>query len=353
MHQVIKDDLENIISRIKDQVHHLEGTTLLVSGGSGFLGTYIVGVVKFLNEKILHNPCHVISVDNFITGSRNNLNEDQRDKNITYITADVTKPLMIKEKVDFIIHAAGIASPVYYQNFPLETIDVAILGTRNLLEYAKENENFKSFLFTSSSEIYGDPFPEFIPTPETYKGNVSSIGPRSCYDESKRLAETICMTYFKRHNIPVKIVRPFNIFGPGMKSNDYRVVPNFIIQGLKGDTLTVHDKGTQTRTFCYVSDAVVAIFKVLLSDKNGEVFNIGNDRNEISIVDLVKVMVPLFDNKVEMQLVNYPDTYPTDEPSRRCPDITKIRNMLQFQPEIDLETGLKRTISWFRDNNEK
>lgn len=350
MHQIIKEDFENIASRIQDEVSYLEGKTLLISGGSGFLGTYIVGVIKFLNAKFFHNPCRVISVDNFITGSQINLVENGEDKNVIFINTDVTKPLFIKEKVDFIIHAAGIASPVYYQNFPLETIDVAVSGTRNLLEYARTNDKLKSFLFTSSSEIYGDPSPEFIPTPETYKGNVSSLGPRSCYDESKRLAETICMTYFRKYQVPIKIVRPFNIFGPGMKSNDYRVIPNFITQGLKGDTLTVHDKGVQTRTFCYITDAVTAILKVLLSNKNGEVFNIGNDANEISMLNLAKTMAPIFHSEIRIELVNYPDTYPADEPSRRCPDIAKIRKMFKFEPQVDLETGLIRTISWFKDN---
>lgn len=351
MHKIIREDLENIVSGIESQVHKLEGKTLLISGGSGFLGSFIVNTIKFLNEKTLKNPCRVISIDNFITGSRNVSLEE--DKNIVYIEADITKPLEIKEEVNFIIHAAGIASPVYYQKFPLETIDGAIFGAKNLLEYAKSMDNFESFLFTSSSEIYGDPHPDFIPTPETYKGNVSSIGPRSCYDESKRLAETICMTYFRKYKIPIKIVRPFNIYGPGMKVNDFRAVPNFIDQGFKGSILTVHDKGTQTRTFCYITDAIIAILKVLLSNKNGEVFNIGNDDNEISIIALAENIAPLFPKNPEIKLIEYPDTYPADEPSRRCPDITKIRKELGFGPKVNLKTGLSRTVLWFKDIYEK
>lgn len=350
MHRIVEEDFENIVSTMGQELMRLEGKTLLVSGGSGFLGTYIVGVIKFLNKKKLKNPCKVISVDNFITGSKDNIVEDIEDVHAEYRTIDVTKPFTIKENIHFIIHAAGIASPVYYQNFPLETIDVAVQGTRNMLEYAQANSACESFLFTSSSEIYGDPSKEFIPTPETYKGNVSSIGPRSCYDESKRLAETICMTYFRKYQTPIKIVRPFNVYGPGMKLNDYRVVPNFITQGLKGEILTVHDRGTQTRTFCYISDAIIAIFKVLLSNKNGEVFNIGNDKNEIAMVDLAKMIIPLFPKQVTMELIHYPSTYPADEPTRRCPDISKIKNILKFDPKIQLEEGLMRTVAWFKDN---
>ncbi len=349
MHKIVKEDLENIARSIGDQTQMLSGKTLLLSGGSGFLGLYIVGAIKILNEKVLSKPCRVISIDNYITGSRDNFISNEPDKNITYIETDITNPLSINENVDFIIHAAGIASPVYYQKFPLETIDVAILGTRNLLEYSRSQKNLKSFVLFSSSEIYGDPSQDSIPTPEVYNGNVSSIGPRSCYDESKRLAETICMTYFRKYNTPIKIIRPFNVYGPTMRADDFRVVPNFIIQSLSDKSLTVHDNGNQTRTFCYISDAVVGFLKVLLSQDNGEVYNVGTDVEEMSMTDLAKIVVGLAPKKTEIKLISYPDSYPSDEPRRRKPDISKIKTKLNFKPSVDIKTGLSRTMSWFKD----
>ncbi len=180
-------------------------------------------------------------------------------------------------------------------------IDVARLG---------REKKVKSFLFFSSSEIYGDPDPNFIPTPETYRGNVSSIGPRSCYDESKRLGETICMIYFNLYNIPVKIVRPFNIYGPGMLRDDYRVVPTFVTHALEGKPLPVHDKGNQTRTFCYITDGIVGFLKVLLSKENGEVFNVGNDENEINMIGLAQVVSEIYEKKIQFHTIPYPKQYP-------------------------------------------
>lgn len=249
--------------------------------------------------------------------------------------------------MDYIIHAAGLASPYYYKKYPLETIESAILGAKNLLELAKVSRP-ASFLFFSSSEIYGDPDPKFVPTPETYAGHVSSIGPRACYDESKRLTETLCITYHQLYDIPIKIVRPFNIYGPGMKHVDYRVIPTFIYSGLSGRDLPVHDKGIQTRTFCYVTDAIVAIFKVLISGKKGEVYNIGNDNPEIGMFELAQTIADMIGSGVKPRRKNYPENYPAGEPQRRCPDLTKIKNHLNYQPKVDLRTGLKQTINWFK-----
>jgi len=346
MNHIIKEDLEKIAKSIEGESEKLSGKTLLISGGSGFLGSYIIGVISILNQRILKTPCHVVSIDNFITGSRKNSSEENNGPNISRKEADVSKPIIIDQPVDYIIHAAGLASPVYYQKFPLETIETTIIGVKNLLELSRKNPNFKSFLFFSSSEIYGDPTPENIPTPESYRGNVSSIGPRSCYDESKRLAETICITYHRIYQTPVKIVRPFNVYGPGMKSNDYRVVPNFIAKGMAKEPLPVHDKGSQTRTFCYISDAVTGFFKVLLSEKNGEIYNVGTDKEEINMFDLARIVADAFTPPASIQLIKYPDNYPADEPRRRCPDISKIKQ-IGYQPQVDLKAGLSRTVQWF------
>lgn len=345
---IIKKDIKQIVKQIKKEAKMLEGKTILISGGAGFLGSYIVATFYELNKSVFKNPCKVISIDNFITGSKRKIIEEIKDKNFTFIEADITKPLPIKDKVDYIIHAAGIASPVYYQKYPLETIESAIFGAKNLLELAKQKKA-KSFLYFSSSEIYGDPDPNFIPTPETYLGNVSSLGPRACYDESKRLGETLCMTYYNLYNTPVKIVRPFNVYGPGMMPNDYRVIPTFISRALKNEALPVHDKGYQTRTFCYINDAIVGFLKVLLSKENGQVYNVGSDENEINMLGVAQIVADLFDNKIEIHKIPYPKHYPQDEPKRRCPDLTKIRKLLGYSPEISLKRGLARVIKWYRE----
>jgi len=347
---VIKEDIKLIVQSIKREAKRLEGETLLISGGAGFLGSYIIAVIYQLNKKVLKKPCKVISIDNFITGRKRRIIEEIKDKNFVFIEADVTKPLQINEKIDFIIHAAGLASPVYYQKYPIETIESAIFGVKNLLELGRKNK-IKSFLDFSSSEIYGDPDPNFIPTPETYRGNVSSVGPRSCYDESKRLGETICMTYYSLYKTPVKIVRPFNVYGPGMLPNDFRVVPMFISHALKKEPLPVHDKGNQTRTFCYIRDAITGFLKVLLSKKDGEVFNVGNDDNEISILGLATIVKKIFNGKVTIKTIEYPKQYPQEEPKRRCPDLTKIKTKLNYAPQVCLEAGLRRVVKWYKEEH--
>jgi len=306
---IIKEDLQRIAQTIAQEAKVLEGKTILISGGAGFLGSYFLGTFQELNKTFFKDPCTVISIDNYITGSR--VAADLEDPHTRYVEADIIRPLSIDEPVDYIIHAAGLASPFYYKKYPLETIEAAISGVKNLLELARK-KNIKSFLFFSSSEIYGDPDPLFVPTPETYKGNVSSIGPRACYDESKRLAETICMTHYQLYGIPLKIVRPFNVYGPGMKPDDYRVFPTFITRGLLGHPLPVHGSGVQTRTFCYIADAITGFLKVLLSDKNGEIYNIGRDKEEMGMEALAAIIVEELGNNVPIHLVEYPDHWSTN-----------------------------------------
>ncbi|MDO8573440.1 MAG: NAD-dependent epimerase/dehydratase family protein [Candidatus Daviesbacteria bacterium] len=349
MSKITSQLLNTIVSDIKEEAKALEGKTILISGGSGFIGSYINAVLYLLNKKVFKNKCKVISIDNYITGSKKNFLLDIKDKNFQFQDGDIRLPVITTDKVDYIIHAAGLASPFYYKKYPLETIESAILGAKNLLELARITKPV-SFLFFSSSEIYGDPDPKFVPTPETYAGHVSSVGPRACYDESKRLAETLCITYHQIYNIPVKIVRPFNIYGPGMKHIDYRVIPTFIYNGLKGKNLPVHDKGVQTRTFCYITDAIVAILKVLISGKTGEVYNIGNDKPEIGMFELAQTIVDMLNNGSKPRRKNYPLNYPAGEPQRRCPDLTKIIKQLNYEPKVDLKTGLKQTIKWFKQN---
>jgi len=346
MNRVIQEDVEIIANDIENLTGKLSGKTLLIAGGAGFLGRYFLSTLSYLNKNVLKEPCKVICVDNFLTGLKN-LNID--DSNLTLIQHDVNTPLKIEGNIDYIIHAAGIGSPVFYNQFKIETIDVGTIGTKNMLELARE-KNVESFLFFSSSEVYGDPDPRFIPTPETYNGNVSSIGYRAVYDESKRLGETFCMTYFQIYNVPVKIVRPFNVYGPGMRLDDYRVIPNFIVNALKGNTIPVYGTGKNTRTFCYVSDAITGFLKVLLSDHSGEVFNVGNQDVEITMLDLAEIIAEVFGNSINIEKRLGPnETYMSADPKRRCPDITKIRSLLGYNPKVDLKSGLDRFIEWAKD----
>lgn len=342
---LIEEDIATIAHAVRDIAQRLAGKTLLISGGAGFLGRYFLGAIRHLNAEALPAPCRVISVDNYITGQRDGHFGVNDDPHVLSLWADVTHPLPLREPVHYIIHAAGLASPVYYQRYPLETIESAIGGARNLLELARENP-VEGFLLFSSSEIYGDPDPKAIPTPETYCGNVSSTGPRACYDESKRLAETISLIYHERFGVPVKIVRPFNIYGPGMKHDDRRVIPMFALKALRGEPIPVHGDGHQTRTFAYVTDALTGFFQVLLSGPPGSVYNVGNAESEIPMRDLAELFTECLPTNSRIELIPYPPAYPAGEPQRRAPDLTKIRNELGYEPRVALRDGLRRFLAW-------
>lgn len=346
---IVREDLVAIAEALMPDAKKLSGKTVLITGGSGFLGRYMVSALLYLNENHLQKPCKIISIDNYITSSSVSNDRYLKSPHLQRIRHDVTKPLPVRSSIDYIIHAAGIASPIYYRKYPLEAIDVAVNGTRAMLELAKKKK-VKSIVFFSSSEIYGDPTPDALPTPETYKGNVSPIGPRACYDESKRMGETLCMTYYEQYNVPAKIIRPFNIYGPGMRRNDYRVIPMFVYDALKGKSLPVHVRGNQTRAFCYIADATAAFLKILLSDKDGEVYNVGNDTNETTIKDLAVVLNKIFDNALTIDYIEYPKNYPQGEPQRRFPNLQKIKHDLGYTPKVNLETGLQRTITWCKNN---
>lgn len=346
--ELIAKDVETIAKNLGEAAKRFSGKTLLISGGSGFLGKYFLRTFQYLNKHVLAKPMRIISIDNLITGDRDDAFKN--DPNILDVWADVTAPLPVREKIDYIIHAAGLASPVYYQKYPLETIESAVTGAKNLLELARKQDDLKGFLFFSSSEIYGDPDPSAVPTPETYHGNVSSVGPRACYDESKRLTETICTIYQQKYGLPVTMVRPFNVFGPGMRHDDRRVVPMFAYQALHGKTLTVHGDGHQTRTFCYITDAINGFLRVLLLGKPGEAYNIGNDDNEISMRNFAGLFSEFIPG-AKYQLVPYPPSYPAGEPQRRCPDLTKARRELKFQPKVAMREGLKRFIQWAKSQD--
>ncbi len=342
MNTIIAEDIKSIATDIGPLAQKLSGKTLVITGGAGFLGNYFILTIDHLNKHVLEKPCRVISIDNFITGLSYHVPEGPMFKAIKH---DISTPLKIDEDVHFIIHAAGLGSPKFYRIHKIETIDVGTIGTKNMLELARQ-KNVESFMFFSSSEVYGDPDPKFVPTPETYTGNVSITGSRANYDESKRLGETFCITYHETYNIPVKVVRPFNVYGPCMRKDDARVVPNFVASALRGEPLPVYHQDS-TRTFCYITDAMVGFFKVLLSDQNKEAFNVGTEQPEITMLDLAKIISEIFDHQVKIeQSAGLNDAYGKTDPKRRCPDLTKIKTKLGYHPKVDLKTGLQRFIHW-------
>lgn len=345
----LNKDLQRIVEGVGIPLDDLEGKEILISGACGFLGSWFVAVFDWLNKNKFQKPCTVYAVDTFIAADKRNALIDLQDsKHIIFRKEDIAT-MKLEGIVDYVIHAAGIASPIYYRRYPIETIDGMVLGMRNILNFAVKNAPLKSILTFSSSEIYGNPTPENVPTPETYYGNVSPNGPRSCYDESKRMEEAMCASYYRIHNVPVKIVRPFNVYGPGMRVTDDRVVPKFIFQMLKGEDITVHIPGTQTRTFCYITDAMIGFFKALLIGKNGEVYNIGDAEPELKIDELAKMMKDLFKSQSNINEVEMPTEYPTDQAQRRCPDLTKAKNELFYKPTIALKYGLEYTFDWAKE----
>lgn len=341
----LKKDIEEILERSQKQLDILNGKKILLAGSKGFLGRYFNEIIIATN-KINKSNISITAIDNFISSSTKGTTDDESDKNINFVEGDICDYSFVKkfENFDYVIHAAGIASPFYYRSKPLETVDVSVIGSRNLLEISKKSKC--RFIFFSSSEIYGDPDPEKIPIQESYRGNVSTIGPRACYDESKRLGETLCHIYNRYHGIHTNIIRPFNIYGPGMQEHDYRVMPNFASKIKLEENLKLYGSANQTRTFCYITDAIDGFLRVITSGLPGEPYNIGNPKPEITINQLADIFIKIASNKSSKDVIEYPDSYPADEPMRRCPDIKKARLQLDFHPAVDLEDGIQRFLSW-------
>ena len=359
--EVIDKDLEYIYRNLMDEFKCLSGKRLLLTGGAGFLGYYLVQSILYWNKRTERHQHITLTVyDNFIRGVPNWLANVRGDEDLNIVKHDVNHPLpQNMEDFQFIIHAASIASPTYYRKYPIETMDANVSGLRILMEYCLrqklKNKHVEGFLYFSTSEIYGDPYPENIPTPESYYGNVSCIGPRACYDESKRFGETMCVNFSKVHNLPVKIARPFNNFGPGLKITDRRVIPDFANDILEGKDIVMLSDGSPTRTFCYITDAIIGYYKILVRGHNGKPYNIGVEEPEISMAGLAGSVVnlarELFDyrGKVVHQITS-DKNYLVDNPSRRCPQITQAINDLGYRPSISLDEGLRRSLIWYSDN---
>lgn len=348
--KIINEDILKVVEALGDEFKKLSGKTLLISGANGLLASYLIDTVAFLNnKKILNKPCKVFGLDRSDIKKGDRLSHLLGDSHIKLIKHDMTQPRRFNQTIDYIIHAAGCSAPAIFQAEPLATVDVNVKGVRWLLDLARE-KNSKSFLYFSSGEIYGNPPPEYIPTSETYNGNVSSLDLRACYTESKRLSETLCIIYYRKYNVPVKIVRPFVIYGPGLELKDRRVMADFMRSGINNEPIEMLSEGKDTRSYCYISDATTAFWRVLFSDQNGEVFNIASDKEEISIKYLADLVHELCHINTP---VKTPDTKSNKEvgflkeaPHRVCPDITKIRKMFSYEPKVDIKEGLKRTINW-------
>ena len=358
---MVEKDLGYIVDRAAAELDELGGNRLLVTGGAGFLGYYLVQTALHRNRSV--SPSERIEVtlaDSFARGVPGWIDRFGPSDGLRVVKHDIRTPLAAElGDFEFVVHAAGIASPTYYRLHPLETMDANITGLRLLLERAvaaaDRAAETRGFLFFSSSEIYGDPEPDAIPTPETYRGNVSCTGPRAPYDESKRYGETLCVTFARQFELPVTIARPFNNYGPGLKLTDRRVIPDLARDVLDGRDVTLLSDGSATRTFCYVADAIVGYYKVLVRGRSGEPYNVGIEEPEISMRDLAERVVTLardlFGYGGRVILASSADAdYLVDNPSRRRPAITKAREELGFDPTIGLDEGLERSLLWYAGN---
>jgi len=306
--------------------------TILVTGGAGFLGSHLC-------DRLLAQGHHVICLDSFLTGGHDNLRHLKDEKNFSLIEQDVIQPVQL-EHVDEIYNLACPASPVHYQHDPIHTMQTSVIGAMNVLELARKTG--ARIFQASTSEVYGDPL--IHPQTEAYLGNVNTIGPRACYDEGKRAAETLFFDYHRRYGVEIKVVRIFNTYGPRMAANDGRVVSNFIVQALRGEALTIYGDGSQTRSFCYVDDLVEGFIRLMGSGPEtlGPV-NLGNP-GEFTMLELATQVLRLTGSNSKLSFKELPQ----DDPKQRCPDIMRARELLGWEPTVDLTTGLVRTIEYFK-----
>jgi len=311
---------------------------ILITGAAGFLGSHLTKV-------LIAAGCEVIGIDNLSTGRERNLEWIMREANFSLIQCDVASNEVLSLKsianVDQIYHFASPASPKFYQEMPFATIEANTIGLKHMLELARKNE--AKLVYTSTSEVYGDP--DIHPQSEQYKGNVNTWGPRACYDEAKRLGEVYCYEYYRRFHVDVRVARLFNTYSAGLRNDDGRVISNFVTQALRGENMTVYGDGRQSRSFCYVDDTIRALQLLMDKDASGEIVNIGNPE-QYSILDVAVLVKRLTGSMSEITF----HPLPMDDPKQRCPDITKARAILNWQPEIGLEEGLRRTIEAFKQS---
>ncbi len=311
--------------------------TSVVTGGAGFIGSHLCEYLLDKNER-------VIAVDNLGSGDIANLKSLLKRDNFTFIKHDIREPLKIEESVDFFYNLASRASPVDFDRFPIEIMMTNSLGTYNVINIAMEKK--ARFLMASTSESYGDP--DVSPQPETYWGHVNPVGPRSCYDESKRFSEALTMAFVRHHGLDGRVIRIFNTYGPRMQNEDGRVVPNLITQALAGKPMTVYGNGSQTRSFCFVTDLVRGIYSMMHVNTKGEVVNLGNP-DDMTVLELAEKIKKMTSSNSEIVF----KPLPVNDPLQRKPDISKASEMLDWKPVVSLDDGLGRTIKWFRENTLK
>jgi nucleoside-diphosphate-sugar epimerase len=307
----------------------------VVTGGAGFLGSHLV-------ERLLAEGMDVVCIDNFVTGTPDNVRHLIGCDGFRVVRSDVTNYIHVSGPVDYVLHFASPASPIDYLRLPIQTLKVGSLGTLNTLGLAKDKG--ARYLLASTSETYGDP--QVHPQPESYWGHVNPVGPRGVYDEAKRFAEAMTMAYRRYHDVDAAIARIFNTFGPRMRPDDGRAIPNFIRQALSGDPLTVAGDGTQTRSVCYVDDLVEGLFRLLMSQESGPV-NLGNP-HEMTVLELARLVIQLTGSPSGIAYVERPE----DDPMIRQPDITLARQLLSWEPQTPVAEGLKETITWFQDQSD-
>jgi UDP-glucuronate decarboxylase len=354
---IVRDDLKYITKRLSAEFDRMADKRLLIVGGAGFLGYYLVQSILYWNRTAT-SPVDVTVYDNYIRGIPPWLSALAGTPGLTLVKHDISQPLPEEMPAfQYIIHGGSIASPVYYRKFPIETMDANVNGLRSLLDYAKRQRDaaapVEGFLFFSSSEIYGDPTPDAIPTPETYRGHVSCTGPRACYDESKRYGETLCVNFTERYQLPIKVARPFNNYGPGLKITDQRVLPDFARDVFANRDIVMRSDGSPRRTFCYVADAVIGYYKILVVGRPGEAYNIGVETPEISMAELAEKVAAIGRQSFGYtgRVVKRVDpAYLVDNPDRRCPIITKARTELGYEPTVLVDEGLRRSLVWYSGN---
>lgn len=345
---IIQEDLESIY-QANINWQKFNNCTVLITGANGFLPAYMVEVLLYLNNVNPEGNIKVLALVRNMNNARERFYEYLNNPNLKFLVQDVSEPIKAVEKVDYIIHAASQASPKYYGTDPVGTLKANVLGTINLLEFAKKND-IQSFLYFSSGEVYGEVEMEKIPITEDTFGYIDPIKVRSCYAESKRMGENICVSYHHQYSIPAKIVRPFHTYGPKMKLDDGRVYADFISNILQNQNICLNSDGSATRAFCYLSDATIGFFKVLLEGANGEAYNVGNSDQECSILELAELLVNLFPQKklrVTKQIDPDNNKYLKSPLTRNSPDINKI-NKLNWRPKTGVAEGFKRTIQSYK-----
>ncbi len=353
------EDVRYIFDHLSNaEKEKFDKSTVLITGCGGFLGYYFMNFFKAFGRELSIRK--VIALDNFMLGTPHWIEEMREDplfdiREFDIISGHVSN-IPGSENADYIIHMASIASPTFYRKYPMETLDANVWGLRSLLDYYKDKD-VRGVLFFSSSELYGDPSPENIPTNEEYRGNVSATGPRACYDESKRFGETMCSLFASKHGMPIGVARPFNNYGPGMRINDKRVPADFAKAVYEGADITILSSGSPTRTFCYITDAITGYLKVLLHGRY-DYFNIGMDKPEISVRRLAEIYAAagkdIFGYQGSVTYNTSEDTeYLTHNPERRCPDIGKARDILGYEPSIEVEEGVRRFLTFIKENVEE